>query len=78
MPFMVLKEAMSARAAVVSYSTLFGRATRVCPRCDGSRVHAIGSLSVERVFDWYECRDCSRLWAVPYAAPGSGVAEEGQ
>ena len=68
---------MSARAELVSRPTLFGRATRECPRCDGPRVHGIAPMGVERVFDWYECRDCSHLWAVPYA-PACGFAEDDQ
>jgi hypothetical protein len=67
---------MTARTGVVNRPTLFGRATRECPRCDGARVHGIASLSLERVFDWYECRDCSHLWAVPYAPACPGIPED--
>jgi hypothetical protein len=69
---------MSARVEFVSRPTLFGRATRECPRCAGARVHGIAPSNLERVFDWYECRDCSHLWAVPYAPACPGVADDGR
>jgi hypothetical protein len=69
---------MSSRAELVSRPTLFGRATRECPRCDGARVHGIASLSLERVFDWYECSDCLHLWAVPYAPACPASADDGR
>ena len=44
--------------------TLLVHPTTACPRCDARRIVAL-AVDTERSFAWYECAECSHVWAIP-------------